>query len=200
MRYRAANMKQVAIATAGVLGVMAIAATYAVQADLVLPSWLVLTYLLHTMGELCLSPVGLSAITKLSPKRLVGQMMGIWFIAAALGNLMAGLIAGRFDPEALEHMPSLFTMVLMSTAGLGVVFLLFLRPFRQLAHERGPDVVAGDRLFRKLGIEALVVGGAGGGRAGRAPRGAPRGPPGPPRRPAAPRGRSRPSSTSPSPT
>jgi proton-dependent oligopeptide transporter, POT family len=138
-------------------GVMAVAATFAVQGEMVLPTWLVLTYLLHTMGELCLSPVGLSAVTKLSPRRYVGQMMGVWFIAAALGNLMAGLIAGRFDPEALDQMPGLFTMVLMSTAGLGVVMLLLLRPFRALASEQGPDVVAGDRLFRALGIGALVI-------------------------------------------
>lgn len=61
------------------------------------PSWLVVTYFLHTAGELCISPIGLSAITKLSPARRVGQMMGIWFVGGALGNLFAGLIAGRFE-------------------------------------------------------------------------------------------------------
>lgn len=117
-------------------GVMAIASIFAVQGDSVLPTWLILTYLLHTTGELCLSPVGLSAITKLSPKRYVGQLMGIWFIAAALGNLMAGLIAGRFDPESLEQMPSLFSMILMTTAGAGVILLLLTKPLRRLTHER----------------------------------------------------------------
>ncbi len=141
-------------------GVMAVASLLAVKGQSVLPTWLVLTYLLHTMGELCLSPVGLSAVTKLSPKRFVGQMMGIWFIAAALGNLMAGLIAGRFDPEALEQMPSLFSMVLMSTAGLGVVFLIFLRPFRNLTHRDDVEVAAGDALFRKLGAGGAVIGAA----------------------------------------
>jgi POT family proton-dependent oligopeptide transporter len=115
---------------------MAIASIFAVQGDSVLPTWLILTYLLHTTGELCLSPVGLSAITKLSPKRYVGQLMGIWFIAAALGNLMAGLIAGRFDPESLEQMPSLFSMILMTTAGAGVILLLLTKPLRRLTHER----------------------------------------------------------------
>lgn len=119
-------------------GVMAVAATFAVQGETVLPTWLILTYLLHTTGELCLSPVGLSAITRLAPRRYVGQLMGIWFIAAALGNLMAGLIAGRFDPEALEQMPSLFGMILATTAGVGVLLLLFTRPLRRLTHERDP--------------------------------------------------------------
>ena len=50
-------------------------------------------YLLHTIGELCLSPVGLSSVTKLSPKRIVGMMMGMWFFASAAGNFVAGLIA-----------------------------------------------------------------------------------------------------------
>lgn len=61
------------------------------------PFFLVLTYFLHTAGELCLSPIGMSTFTKLSPKRYVGQMMGIWFVATSLGNLIAGLVAGRFD-------------------------------------------------------------------------------------------------------
>lgn len=56
--------------------------------------WLILVYLFHTTGELCLSPVGLSMITKLSVARVVGMMMGVWFLAAAAANYIAGLIAG----------------------------------------------------------------------------------------------------------
>ena len=55
--------------------------------------WIVLIYLLHTLGELCLSPVGLSSVTKLSPQRIVGFMMGMWFFASAAGNYVASLIA-----------------------------------------------------------------------------------------------------------
>ena len=55
--------------------------------------WIILIYLLHTLGELCLSPVGLSSVTKLSPQRIVGFMMGMWFFASAAGNYVAGLIA-----------------------------------------------------------------------------------------------------------
>jgi POT family proton-dependent oligopeptide transporter len=67
-------------------------------------AWLIVTYFLHTCGELALSPVGLSSMTKLAPTGRVGQMMGVWFIAAALGNLFAGLVAGRLEtlpPEML---------------------------------------------------------------------------------------------------
>ena len=56
--------------------------------------WLLLGYLLHTTGELCLSPVGLSMVTKLSPKRLVSSVMGAWFLATAFSNLVAAVIAG----------------------------------------------------------------------------------------------------------
>lgn len=67
--------------------------------------WLVLTYLLHTYGELCLSPVGLSSVTKLVPQRFVGQSMGVWFLATSLGNLVAGAIAGEFDSDNVAAMP-----------------------------------------------------------------------------------------------
>jgi proton-dependent oligopeptide transporter, POT family len=56
-------------------------------------SWLILAYLLHTMGELCLSPVGLSMVTKLSPRQIVSTVMGAWFLAMAFSNFLAGLIA-----------------------------------------------------------------------------------------------------------
>jgi len=89
------------------------------------PGWLISTYFLHTFGELCLSPVGLSSVTKLSPRPLVGQMMGIWFMGAALGNLIAGLVAGQFETLPL---PELFGNVAYIAIGGGVVFLL-LAPF-----------------------------------------------------------------------
>lgn len=83
--------------------------------------WLVVSYIFQTMGELCLSPVGLSSMTKLSPRKYVGQMMGIWFLATALGNLIAGLVGGNVDPEKLDQMPKLF---IITTASLVVAGLL----------------------------------------------------------------------------
>lgn len=90
--------------------------------------WLVMTYFLHTVGELTLSPVGLSMTTKLAPKKFAGQMMGIWFIGAALGNLIAGLFAGNFDEENVAQMPDLFTSVVMTSVGAGILFIV-LSPF-----------------------------------------------------------------------
>lgn len=84
-------------------------------------SWLIVTYFLHTAGELCLSPVGLSSMTKLAPKSRVSQMMGVWFVAAALGNLFAGLLAGQLETLAPS---SLFWSVAMIVGGGGIVALL----------------------------------------------------------------------------
>ncbi|MEK7780767.1 MAG: peptide MFS transporter [Verrucomicrobiota bacterium] len=60
------------------------------------PLWIVGLFFLQTLGELCLSPVGLSTMTKLAPARLLGLVMGIWFLAAALGNKLAGVMSGEF--------------------------------------------------------------------------------------------------------
>jgi proton-dependent oligopeptide transporter, POT family len=94
---------------------------------LVSPWWLVASYFFQTLGELCLSPVGLSSMTKLSPRKYVGQMMGIWFLASAVGNLIGGLVGGHVDPEKLDQMPQLFTVTTMSlfvaTAVLGVLIV-----------------------------------------------------------------------------
>jgi POT family proton-dependent oligopeptide transporter len=83
--------------------------------------WLVVTYFFHTVGELCLSPVGLSSITKLSPPRLVGQMMGTWFMGAAIGNLIAGLVGGYVESMP---MPRLFGAVGMAEIIAGAGFLI----------------------------------------------------------------------------
>jgi POT family proton-dependent oligopeptide transporter len=98
----------------------------------VLPTWLITTYLLHTIAELALSPVGLSVTTKLAPRRYVGQMMGIWFLTSALGSLIAGLAAGRFNPEALQEMPMLYGQIVLMAAGTGILLLLLLKPLRRL--------------------------------------------------------------------
>jgi POT family proton-dependent oligopeptide transporter len=109
--------------------VMSWASVLAANGHLVSPSWLILTYLLHTCGELCLSPVGLSTVTKLAPHRKVGQMMGVWFMSISLGNLIAGLVAGKFETLPL---PQLFGAVFATTAGAGLILALFIKPIRRL--------------------------------------------------------------------
>ena len=103
--------------------VMVFAARLAVDAD-VLPTWLLVTYLLHVFGELCLSPIGLSAVTKLAPHRYVGQMMGTWFMGAALGNLVAGVVGGHLGGGDVAEMPGQFLTMAAIGIGAGTLMLL----------------------------------------------------------------------------
>lgn len=109
---------------------------------LVSPWWLIGSYFFQTVGELCLSPVGLSSMTKLSPRKYVGQMMGIWFMASALGNLIAGLVGGNVDPEKLEQMPQLFTMTTASLFIAAVVLGLMIVPIRRMMARSGETATA----------------------------------------------------------
>jgi POT family proton-dependent oligopeptide transporter len=112
--------------------VMIGASNVVLRGEQVLPAWLVMTYLLHTIGELALSPVGLSATTKLAPHRYAGQMMGVWFLGTAFGNLLAGLIAGGFDDGSIAAFPAQFLQVALICAGAGLLMLVFSRPIRRL--------------------------------------------------------------------
>ena len=96
---------------------------------LVSPMWLVGVYLCHTIGELCLSPVGLSTVTKLAPQRLVGSMMGVWFLSISLGNFIGGRVAGLFETFPL---PQLFGAVFLTTAFSAIVLALLSKPIRRL--------------------------------------------------------------------
>lgn len=110
--------------------VMVYAARIAANGMEAAPFYLILTYFLHTVGELALSPVGLSTTTKLAPKRYVGQMMGMWFVGASFGNLIAGLIAGGFDDENVAQMPDMYWSIVLTSCGAGLVFLV-LSPWLQ---------------------------------------------------------------------
>jgi POT family proton-dependent oligopeptide transporter len=93
------------------------------------PMWLVVLYLCHTIGELLLSPVGLSTVTKLAPPRLVSSMMGVWFLALSLGNFIGGSVAGLFETMPL---PRLFGAVFLTTAASALVLALLVKPIRRL--------------------------------------------------------------------
>ena len=88
------------------------------------PMYLIVFYLLATFGELCLSPVGLSAMTKLAPERVGGLMMGVWFLASSVGNKIAGRMGGLYESMSLTTifaintiLPLLFALVLAGLVG-----------------------------------------------------------------------------------
>ena len=92
------------------------------------PWWLLVSYAIQTVGELLLSPVGLSTMTKLSPRKYVGQMMGIWFLATSVGNLIAGLVGGNVDPNKLDQMPVVFIGTAIALGGAAILLALLI-PF-----------------------------------------------------------------------
>lgn len=93
------------------------------------PWWLTLTYLLHTIGELCLSPVGLSAMTKLAPARIGGLIMGVWFLSISVGDYIGGRLASVYETFPL---PELFGIVAGFCIVIGLLLVLILRPMKNL--------------------------------------------------------------------
>ncbi len=123
--------------------------------------WLALAYLLHTTGEICLSPVGLSMITKLSVPRVVGLMMGVWFMSSALAHTLAGLIAKAtsgatvggvvVDPRAqLDTYANIFSKIGWVGVGIGVLVLALSPWLKRAMHMDVKDTdhaLAGERMI-----------------------------------------------------
>jgi proton-dependent oligopeptide transporter, POT family len=112
--------------------VMYFAAQRVRAGQLVLSTWLIGTYFLHVCGEMCISPVGLSNMSKLVPPRFVGQAMGMWFLSLALGGNLAGQLTGEYDAGHLESLPALFLKISWYGAIGGVVMLLLTPLTRRL--------------------------------------------------------------------
>ncbi len=93
------------------------------------PWWLTLTYLLHTVGELCLSPVGMSAMTRLAPVRIGGLMMGAWFLSISVGDFIGGRLASVYETFPL---PLLFGIVAGFCIVLGALLVFLIKPMRRL--------------------------------------------------------------------
>jgi POT family proton-dependent oligopeptide transporter len=88
--------------------ILVVAAQLAANGVKVAPYWLVVTYLLHTWGELSLSPMGMSAVTKLAPQRVTGLMMGLWYLGISVGNFVGGRLSSLYESMPL---PNLFGLI-----------------------------------------------------------------------------------------
>jgi POT family proton-dependent oligopeptide transporter len=113
--------------------VLAVAQTRAEAIGKVGPWWLFFVYLLHTLGELCLSPVGLSMVTKLAPLRVAALMMGIWYLANALANYLAGILEELLTGTSFP----LYWFLVASSIGAGLVLLAITPWLKRLMHGRG---------------------------------------------------------------
>ncbi len=125
---------------------MVVAATEA-RTGLAGPHLLLITYVVYTWGELCLSPVGLSMVTKLAPERLQSLMMGLWFFTFALSNLLAGLVARfseRFVPKTvggeaewtflIEGLPGFYLMLVLAPLAAGLLIACLTPVLKKLMH------------------------------------------------------------------
>lgn len=108
---------------------LAVGAGRAEEGTLVSPLWLVGVYFLHTVGELCLSPVGLSAMTKLAPARITSLLMGVWFVSLSAGNYLGGRIASMYEALAL---PTLFALIAIFGGVAALVLAVLIRPTKRL--------------------------------------------------------------------
>ncbi len=93
--------------------------------------WLVGVYLVQTLGELCLAPVGLSLVTKLSPAKFASMLMGTWFIANFVANLVSGFFAGNYD--AMDH-KTFFMLPVLTAGGAAILLLLLVKPIKKWMH------------------------------------------------------------------
>lgn len=87
--------------------------------------WIIFAYFFITIGELWLSPVGLSMTTQIAPEKIKGQTMGLWFIAVALGNVVAGLYGGEVRADNLANLPSIFSQLNLYSLWCGKCFDYF---------------------------------------------------------------------------
>jgi POT family proton-dependent oligopeptide transporter len=97
------------------------------------PLWLFGVYLLHTVGELCLSPVGLSSMTKLSPQRVQGLMLGVWYLSISVGTFLGSKVAGAYEEFDL---PTLFGAVAGGAVLVALLMAFLIRPVSKLLHVR----------------------------------------------------------------
>lgn len=97
--------------------------------------WLILAYLFHTLGELCISPVGLSYVSKLVPARMIAIMFGIWYLAIAIGNKAAGTMGGMIDKITEAYSLSTFFLIFTLVPATGALILFVLNPLlKKLMH------------------------------------------------------------------
>jgi POT family proton-dependent oligopeptide transporter len=97
--------------------------------------WLILAYLFHTLGELCLSPVGLSYVSKLVPARMIAFMFGMWYLAIAIGNKLAAVLGGQIENITHEYSLSTFFLIFTIVPAVAGLLVMFLNPLlKKLMH------------------------------------------------------------------
>jgi POT family proton-dependent oligopeptide transporter len=106
--------------------------------------FLTMTYLIHTVAELLLSPVGLSTFSRLAPERFTNQLMGFWFVAGSLGSLLSGLLVAGMDTESPTGLPDAFSQMFMTSVGFGIILLVIAKPITKWAFGGKEEMLVDD--------------------------------------------------------
>ena len=116
-------------------GLLAFGSLGAVNGAKVSMIWLILAYLFHTLGELCLSPVGLSYVSKLVPARMIALMFGMWYLAIAIGNKLAAVVGGQIENITAQYSLTTFFLIFTIVPGVAGLLVLALNPvLKKLMH------------------------------------------------------------------
>ncbi|EAK1945070.1 peptide MFS transporter [Campylobacter jejuni] len=94
--------------------------------------WIIISIFFLTLGELCVSPVGLSIMAKVAPDLIKNQIMGLWFVASALGNALAGFIGGKASEENIAYLPNLFYQCMWILLGAVIILLILKKPINKI--------------------------------------------------------------------
>ena len=116
-------------------GLLAIGSSGITQGVKVSMLWLVFAYMFNTMGELCLSPVGLSYVSKLVPGRMIAFMFGVWYLAVAIGHKLAAVVGGQIENITKEYSLTTFFLIFTIVPGIAGVLIILINPFlKKLMH------------------------------------------------------------------
>lgn len=116
-------------------GLLALGSYGLVEGVKVSMTWLILAYLFHTLGELCLSPVGLSYVSKLVPARMIALMFGMWYLAIAIGNKLAALLGGKIESITEEYSLSTFFLIFTVVPLVAGLLIMASKPWlKKLMH------------------------------------------------------------------
>ena len=117
------------------IGLLAMGAWGITGATKVSMIWLILAYLFHTLGELCLSPVGLSYVSKLVPARMIAFMFGMWYLAIAIGNKLAAILGGQIENITKDYSLATFFLIFTIVPAIAGIVIVLLHPLiKKLMH------------------------------------------------------------------
>ncbi|EAK5228982.1 peptide MFS transporter [Campylobacter jejuni] len=95
-------------------------------------AWIIISIFFLTLGEICVSPIGLSIMAKVAPDLIENQVMGLWFVASALGNALAGFIGGKASEENIAYLPNLFYQYMWILLGAVIILLILKKPINKI--------------------------------------------------------------------